>query len=63
MNDLDKGETADSQDSESLGVRCNPWNPIKILGIPEIPGVRWKSWEYVGNPGSTVEIPGIHYKN
>jgi hypothetical protein len=47
-------DSQDSQDSHGipripLGFRI-PEKPVKI------PGVRWESWEYNGNPGSTVGI-------
>ncbi|CAF2870964.1 unnamed protein product [Rotaria sp. Silwood2] len=29
----------------------------------EIPGVQWESWEYSGNPGSTMGIPGVQWES
>jgi hypothetical protein len=56
---IHKGKTADSRDSESLGIRWeareydgnpgnlgNPRNPTRIQGI------RWESREYDQNPGN-----------
>jgi len=39
-----------------LGFRI-PKNPVKI------PGLQWESWEYNGNPGSTMGILGVQWES